>query len=323
MYKLEIKHIKKAFKGEAILEDVNLTLDQGEFVSILGPSGCGKSTLLQIISGLVEEDFGTIVMDGKDIGEVEVNRRNIVMVFQDHLLFPHLSVEQNIAFGLSVRKAPREKIRETTGELLKLMGLTGYENRRVAMLSGGEKQRVALGRALAVKPEILLLDEPFSNLDQALRQEVRLFTKEIVERLNMTTLLVTHDREEAFELSQRVAVMFDGRIQQVESPKSLYQKPNSARVAEIIGHRNIQSANGACKVIPPHGITLITDQGGGFSVSQSHFSGGVIYSTVEGQGQKYHVESYFDTGLKVGDQVRVEIDPDSVIQFPVPPSQIK
>lgn len=227
MYKLEIKHIKKAFKGEAILEDVNLTLDQGEFVSILGPSGCGKSTLLQIISGLVEEDFGTIVMDGKDIGEVEVNRRNIVMVFQDHLLFPHLSVEQNIAFGLSVRKAPREKIRETTGELLKLMGLTGYENRRVAMLSGGEKQRVALGRALAVKPEILLLDEPFSNLDQALRQEMRLFTKEIVERLNMTTLLVTHDREEAFELSQRVAVMFDGRIQQVESPKAFIKNPTA------------------------------------------------------------------------------------------------
>lgn len=234
MYKLELKNIKKSYKDKDIIRGLSLSVKSGEKISILGPSGCGKTTLLGIISGIKGDFNGSIFLDGKDITNLPTNKRNIVVVSQDNLLFPHMNVFDNIGFGLDVRKYSNEDKIKKVKELLDEIGLSGYENKKINKLSGGEKQRVALARALCVDPDILLLDEAYSSLDTKLREKMRELTMRLQSKKNLTTILVTHDKEEAILFSDRVAVMLDGSIRQIDSPQEVYDHPLNLDIAKFM-----------------------------------------------------------------------------------------
>jgi spermidine/putrescine ABC transporter ATP-binding subunit len=221
------------------LDQVSLEVPAGSIVVVLGPSGCGKTTLLRLIAGLVMPDAGRVWINGRDYTDIPPYERPIGMVFQDYALFPHLSVWNNIAFGLRMRRLNRDEIRQRVERMLKLLGLRGLENRYPKELSGGQQQRVALARALVVEPSVLLLDEPFAALDRNLREELRLEFRRLHERLTVTTLFVTHDQEEALVLGDRVAVMRAGRVVQVGEGRELYYKPKTRFVAEFFGNCNV------------------------------------------------------------------------------------
>ncbi len=234
---IEIKKIKFSYDDFDL--EADLDIDTGEFVSILGPSGCGKTTLLRIIAGFNRPESGSIIMNGKkDITNQPSAARNIGMVFQDYALFPHLSVSRNIAYGLEIRKLPARVIKDRVLELLELVQLKGYEKRNIHELSGGEKQRVALARALAPEPELLLFDEPLSALDLKLRKELRREIRRIQKNVGFTAIYVTHDQEEAMSISDRIAVMNDGRVCQIGSPEQLYDEPSNIFTAGFIGTIN-------------------------------------------------------------------------------------
>lgn len=228
----------KSFGKTRVLEDISLSVAEGEVVSLLGPSGCGKTTTLKIIAGLLEPDSGEVLVGGEVMNQVPIDRRGAVIVFQDHLLFPHLSVAENIGFGLKMAGRPRSVIQGKVRAMLDLVQLSGYGQRYPSELSGGQQQRVALARALAIEPRVLLLDEPFSSLDPKLRDSVRDLTLDIQQQLGITTLLVTHDKEEALMSSHRIAVMLDGRICQLGTPEELYRAPLSLEVANFISDNN-------------------------------------------------------------------------------------
>lgn len=238
MSRLILKGIGKSFNKVKVLDDISFTVEEGELVSLLGPSGCGKTTALKIIAGLISPDKGEIILGEDSIVKVPVERRGTVIVFQDCLLFPHMNIEENIGFGLRMSKTPKCIIREQVERMLGLVQLKGYNRKYPHELSGGQKQRVALARALAVEPKVLLLDEPFSNLDTMIREAMRDFTLKLQKELKMTTILVTHDKEEALICSDKIAVMLDGRIMQFGTPEELYQKPNSIRIADFFGEKN-------------------------------------------------------------------------------------
>ncbi|SEN23143.1 ABC-type Fe3+/spermidine/putrescine transport systems, ATPase components [Peptostreptococcus russellii] len=238
MFKLILENIGKKYGDKKIIENLNLSVREGERVSILGPSGCGKSTLFKIASGIISDFEGRVLLDGKDISNCQINKRNIVIVNQENLLFPHMNVFENIAFGLRVRKVNSEYINNTVKNLLNEIGLNGYDNKKVSQLSGGEKQRVALARALAVKPEVLLLDEAYSSLDTNLREKMRELTIELQKKHNITMILVTHDKEEAILFSDRVAVMLNGEILQFDKPNLVYEKPKTLEVAKFMAEKN-------------------------------------------------------------------------------------
>ncbi|MBN2837782.1 MAG: ABC transporter ATP-binding protein, partial [Fusobacteriaceae bacterium] len=221
-----------------MVENINLKIKSGEMFSLLGPSGCGKTTLLKILAGLLEADNGDIKIEGESIIGLSAENRNIVIVFQENRLFPHMTVSENIEFGLKIKKMPKKMRSEISKELLELVQLKEYGDKWPHQLSGGQKQRVALARALAVKPEVLLLDEPFSSLDEKLRLEMRSLVISLQKKLGITTILVTHDKEEALMISDRVALMMDGEIKQIGSPQELYEKPISAEVADYFGEKN-------------------------------------------------------------------------------------
>ncbi|SKC90891.1 ABC transporter ATP-binding protein [Maledivibacter halophilus] len=238
MYKIELKNISKDFENRQVLRNINLTVNEGEMVSLLGPSGCGKTTTLKAIAGLISPNSGDILFNGKSIVDIPVEKRGAVIVFQDHLLFPHMTVEENIGFGLKMVKVKKMKRIEKVKEMIKLVSLIGHEKKYPDELSGGQKQRVAIARALAIDPKVLLLDEPFSNLDTRLRDTMRKFVCDIQEKLKITTLLVTHDKEEALMTSDKVAVMLDGEIKQFGDPLEIYEKPISSVVADFFGEKN-------------------------------------------------------------------------------------
>lgn len=238
MYKIELKNVSKVFENKKILKNINLTINEGEMVSLLGPSGCGKTTTLKIIAGLFSSDCGDILFNGKSILHIPVGKRGAVIVFQDYLLFPHMTMEENIAFGLKMAKVEKAIRIARTKEMIDLVKLEGHEKKYPRELSGGQKQRVAIARALAIEPKVLLLDEPFSNLDTRLRESMRSFVCDIQKKLKITTLLVTHDKEEALMISDKVAVMLDGEIKQFGSPSDIYEKPVSPLVADFFGEKN-------------------------------------------------------------------------------------
>lgn len=221
------------------LRSVNLDIVQGEFLTILGPSGCGKTTLLRILSGFEKPTKGDIYLDGKNITDVPPNRRPMSMVFQNYALFPHLTAYENIAYGLSVAKVPKAEIRDRVDVVLSIMDLAGLGKRYPSELSGGQQQRVALARSLVVRPRVLLLDEPISNLDARLRDQMRSELRRIQRQLGITSIYVTHDQGEAMSMSDRVVVMSDGRIEQVGTPQAVYREPTSLFVADFIGKANI------------------------------------------------------------------------------------
>ncbi len=239
MSTLELVDLTKKFTGVTAVNDVNLSVKDGEFLCILGPSGCGKSTTLRMIGGFEEATSGDVKIDGVSVANLPPNRRPTAMVFQKYTLWPHMRVYDNIAFGLRLRHMPKKQIDNEVFSSLELVGLKGYERRYPAQLSGGEQQRVALARALVLRPKILLLDEPFSNLDALLRVRLREELHAIQRRVQITAIFVTHDQEEALSLADRIAVMSAGHLEQVDAPSQIYAQPRTLFVADFIGVMNI------------------------------------------------------------------------------------
>ena len=239
---IEIQHLSKSFGDVKVLEDINLQIRKGEFVTLLGPSGCGKTTLLRQIAGFVAPDEGQILLEGKDISSIPPYKRPLNTVFQRYALFPHLDVYDNIAFGLKLAKVPEDEIEKRVKKMLKLVSMTDYEDRYVDSLSGGQQQRVAIARALVNQPKVLLLDEPLAALDLKMRKDMQIELKEMHQKLGITFIYVTHDQEEALTLSDTIAVINEGRIQQIGTPTDIYNEPCNSFVADFIGESNILNA---------------------------------------------------------------------------------
>ncbi len=230
--------VTKRFGDVVALNEVSLAIGRGEFMTLLGPSGCGKTTLLKLAGGFLGPDAGAIAIDGKCVNEVPTYKREIGMMFQNYALFPHMSVADNVAYGLKTRRVPRDECRRRVAGALSLVKLTGMEDRKPRQLSGGQQQRVALARALVINPTVLLLDEPFSALDKNLRTSMQVELREIQRKLCLTTIFVTHDQSEALSLSDRMAVMSEGRIRQLGTPVEVYRRPSDRFVASFVGDTN-------------------------------------------------------------------------------------
>ena len=237
---LELKEIKKSFtEGEAVLDNISLEISKGEFITLLGSSGCGKTTTLRIIAGLEQPDAGSVWLDGREVTGLEPNQRDVNTVFQNYALFPHMNVAENIGYGLKLKKVPKSEIRKKVSQMLELVQLEGYEKRKPSELSGGQKQRVAIARALVNNPKVLLLDEPLGALDLQLRRAMQIELKHLQKKLGITFIYITHDQEEAINMSDRIAVMKDGRIEQIGTPDEIYNHPKTSYVATFVGNANI------------------------------------------------------------------------------------
>src|ERR1700681_2646256 len=231
--------VTKSFGDVRALDNVSLAISRGEFMTLLGPSGCGKTTLLKLAAGFLAPDSGTVTIDGKCVNDVPTYKREIGLMFQNYALFPHMSVAENIAYGLKTRHLPRQEIRRRVAGALGLVKLTGMEDRKPRELSGGQQQRVALARALVINPTVLLLDEPFSALDKNLRASMQIELREIQRKLGLTTIFVTHDQSEALSLSDRLAVMSEGCIRQLGTPEEIFRRPCDRFVASFVGDANV------------------------------------------------------------------------------------
>ena len=238
-YIIEFKNIRKSFGDKCVLDDVSLSIRQGEFVTILGPSGCGKTTLLRILAGFGSADSGDVLINGENITDVPPHLRPVNTVFQRYALFPHLDVYENIAFGLKLQKTPVDEIDKKVRKVLKMVSMTDYEDRDVESLSGGQQQRVAIARAIVNQPKVLLLDEPLAALDLKMRKDMQIELKEMHRKLGITFVYVTHDQEEALTLSDTIVVMNEGKIQQIGTPTDIYNEPQNSFVADFIGESNI------------------------------------------------------------------------------------
>ena len=292
---LKLENVKFAYKNTAVIEDFNLSVDEGSFTTLLGSSGCGKTTILRLISGFLNPDSGTIKINGEIQNNVLPNRRKVGMVFQDYALFPHLTVEQNLFYGLNLtkpskeQKAQNEQIVKTTAENLDIQNLL---KRFPSELSGGQQQRVALGRSLVLKPKILLMDEPLSSLDTNLRLKVREELKEIQKRLKITTVYVTHDREEAFSLSDKIAVMNHGKIVQYDTPENLYFEPKNRFAAEFSGASNFIMQDGKTFLVRPDWFSLASRTlDSAESKNKKLISGKIISSSFLGSRIEYKVQT--------------------------------
>lgn len=314
------------------VDDVSLEVDDGEFLTMVGPSGCGKSTILRLIAGLERPTAGEIYIEGKRVSAIPPKDRGIGFMFQGYALFGHMTVMENIEFGLRLRKMPARQRRERVRVLLSLVGLEGLESRKPSQLSGGQQQRVALARALAPQPRLLLLDEPFGAVDAKVRQKLRLDTKELQQELRVPTILVTHDQREALELGDRVAVMTDGHIEQAGTPQEVYNSPKTERVAQFIGRANMftTSLEGAFKttagkfpikvMVRPEDMRVIIPQAGqdeplaGFSgvVSNYVFLGRTVRLEVKLRDNRYYQVALpkreaMAMNLAIGERVYLEI----------------
>src|SRR5262245_9044803 len=239
MARLELQHLTKRYENFTAVREVNLDVAEGEFLVLLGPSGCGKTTTLRMVAGFITPTAGMIRLGGKDITVLPPWKRNTGLVFQSYALFPHMSVAQNVAFGLDMRKVPKPEIETRVKEALKLVRLEGLSERLPRQLSGGQQQRVALARALAIRPDLLLLDEPLSNLDAKLREQVRIEIKELQRKLGITTVMVTHDQEEALTVADRLVVMSEGSVRQIGTQRDLYERPADRFVAGFVGRSSL------------------------------------------------------------------------------------
>lgn len=238
---IRFENIEKSFAAKKVLDNINICIEQGEFITLLGPSGCGKTTLLRCLAGLEKVDGGKIFLDNRDITYALPKERNLSMIFQQYSLFPTMTVEKNIAFGLKMQKLDKAEIKIRVANTLKMVDLLGNENKYPGQLSGGEKQRVALARSIVTKSKVLLLDEPFSAIDAKLRKALQIKIKEIHDELGMTTVFVTHDQEEALRMSDRIYLMHNGKVEQMGSPMDLYLNPKTTFAASFMGHCNLLS----------------------------------------------------------------------------------
>jgi spermidine/putrescine transport system ATP-binding protein len=236
---IEFKNVSKHFAEHPVLHDINFAVQNGEFLTLLGPSGCGKTTLLRLISGFEEPNSGSIYIDGKDVEGLPPHLRQVNTVFQSYALFPHMNVYDNVAFGLRCKGTARDEIEHRVNDALKMVKLDNYRHRKPHQLSGGQQQRVAIARAVVNKPLVLLLDEPLSSLDYRLRKNMQLELKQLQKQLGITFIFVTHDQEEALSMSDRVVVMHEGYIEQIGTPREIYEEPSNLQVAKFIGEANI------------------------------------------------------------------------------------
>jgi spermidine/putrescine transport system ATP-binding protein len=282
---IALTNVSKSFGGHRAVDDVTLEIAEGEFFSLLGPSGCGKTTTLRMIAGFESPDSGDVVLQGADVTNVPANRRPVNMVFQQYALFPHMTIYDNVAFGLKAKRVPREEHAERIAELLRVVSLEGYEQRKPKQLSGGQQQRVALARALVNRPAALLLDEPLGALDVKLRKQMQLELKRIQNELGTTFVYVTHDQDEALAMSDRIAVMNHGKVEQLGSPREIYEQPRTAFVADFIGSLNTLDVR-IDELVGPYCISRLAD-------------GGRVIATAEGQ-------------RAVGETVRVGVRPEHV-----------
>lgn len=312
-----INHLTKTFGTTVAVNNVSVSIKRGEFFTFLGPSGCGKTTLLRCIAGYEIAEKGQLLIDGVDIRDIPANKRDIGFGFQNYALFPTMTVYKNIAFGLEMRKVSEADIKKKVFDMIELVGLSGLDGRKPKQLSGGQQQRVALGRALVIQPRILLLDEPLSNLDAKLRIEMRVNITRIQRKLNITTIYVTHDQEEAFAVSDRIMVMKDGFNQQVDIPSKLYYQPKNEFVANFIGQTNLirgesMGSNAEFLVMSAFGSTVYVrkpedlreDPRGGMSITirpehiiinpkesyRNHFSGIVTERQFQGSFIAFYVK---------------------------------
>lgn len=245
---MEINHVNKFYGSNHVVTDLNMSVAQGEFLSILGPSGCGKTTTLRMIAGFEQQSDGEILVEGERVEDKEPFDRNVNTVFQSYALFPHMTVFDNIAFGLKMKKLPKRKIAPMVEEMMKMVQLEGFEKRYPAQLSGGQKQRVAIARAIVNKPRVLLLDEPLGALDLKLRKQMQIELKRLQKKLGITFIYVTHDQEEAMTMSDRIAIMNAGILEQIDAPEEVYAHPKSKFVADFIGESNLFDAVAVSKV---------------------------------------------------------------------------
>jgi putative spermidine/putrescine transport system ATP-binding protein len=284
----ELENIVVSYDGKTkVLKDLNLSLEKGELVSLLGSSGCGKTTCLRVMAGFIDPQGGRFRVNNNDMTHVPVHKRNFGLVFQSYALFPHLSVRDNVAFGLKLRKTPQADIKKRVTAMLEVTDLMEFADRFPKQLSGGQRQRVALARALVIEPELLLLDEPLSNLDAKLRLLMRVEIKRLQQKLGITTLFVTHDQEECFSISDRVAVMNQGIIEQFDRPEVIYTKPANEFVARFVGFTNFLPSSDGLVAIRPDDITLSGTEPP---------AGGVLPCTVEvrtflGKSYQYRLDS--------------------------------
>jgi len=259
---IKLDQVTKTFDGRVLAVDgVTLDIAAGEFFSLLGPSGCGKTTSLRMIAGFEHPDSGRVHVGGRDITDLPVHRRDMGMVFQSYALFPHRTVAENVAFGLRMREVPKPEIERRVAAALAQVALTGFETRKPGQLSGGQQQRVALARALVVEPPVLLCDEPLGALDRKLRQQMQFELKELQKRLGVTLVFVTHDQEEALAMSDRIAVMNGGKVEQVGTPTEIYERPRTRFVADFIGEINILEEGGPLRALRPEKIRLVAANG--------------------------------------------------------------
>lgn len=317
---LELSGITHGYVGQPVVQALDLQVRKGEFISLLGPSGCGKTTLLHVIAGFLRPDQGDVRLQGASLRDVPSHRRGVAMVFQNYALFPHMDVYANVAFGLRMQRRPKDEIRRRVAQALELVQLHGFGERLPDALSGGQRQRVALARALVLEPKLLLLDEPLSNLDARLRQALREEFLRIHRLTGMTTVLVTHDLEEAFATSDRVAVMAQGSVQQFDAPEIIYKRPATAFVADYLGHGNrLQGYS-----IPEHALRA----GAAADGAGNRRAGHLRALTYLGASVRFEVE--FDgvvlrgvqppgawlSGAVVGQQIQAGWDTDDMVPLP-------
>ncbi|PFA18899.1 putative 2-aminoethylphosphonate ABC transporter ATP-binding protein [Bacillus cereus] len=277
---LSIQHIQKQFDAFTALKDISFTVQKNEFVCLLGPSGCGKTTLLRILAGLEEPTAGSIAVNGKDITALPPGKRNLGMVFQSYALFPNLTALENIEYGLKTKRYSKAEVKEKAIEALELVDLLNVKDKYPAQMSGGQQQRVALARALALSPDILLLDEPLSALDAKVREKLRREMRELQEKVGVTTIMVTHDQEEALTMADKIVVMNHAEIMQIGTPQEIYQKPSNPFVADFIGSINFFSENDRKQAIRPEHVVIVQNNGMKTVVENMEFRGSVYRTEV-------------------------------------------
>lgn len=327
---LRIESLRKSFEGVTALEDIELQVGANEFVCLLGPSGCGKTTLLRIIAGLLNADSGRIVLNERDLATLPARARGFGIVFQSYSLFPHMTVAQNVGYGLTIRRTPADQVQRRSSQLLETVKLAGFEQRYPAQLSGGQQQRVAIARALAVNPALLLLDEPLSALDARVRADLRLELRDVQRQLGIPTLMVTHDQEEALSMADRIVCMNQGHIEQVGTPQELYLRPRTRFVANFMGQSNLIStdqvaafwpqlmmtrgkahpaAEDTALCIHPERLQLTLDVTADARITQVNFLGSIQRIGVHWMGRDLLAETSSAVRFAPGDAVRVTVDP--------------
>jgi iron(III) transport system ATP-binding protein len=306
---LRIENLKKIFEENRGIEKIDFSIEKGELISLLGPSGCGKTTLLNIIGGFLKPDNGKIYLEDRDITDIPPEKRDISTVFQSYALFPHMNVLENIKYGLKYKKLTKKEQNELALEYLKIVGLDGYEKKSIQELSGGQQQRVALARALVLYPKILLLDEPFSNLDAKLKISMREELKELQKNLKISMIFVTHDQEEALSISDKVVVMNNGRIEQIGTPEEIYYSPINEYVANFIGKSNFILKDGVKKLIRPENIKIEKNQKGNWKVINKEFMGAYTILKIRNGREELYVNIQGEKGreYKLGDLVEISM----------------